>query len=1206
MNKNKIKAFATYARTDLIKRTKTQIELIGITENFIKNNKNTEEIFSKKVYSQNEKNQITYLIEKIKLQGYNNVIEEIAYTWFNRFIALRYMEVNQTFPKIIPSYIKIFESGTNEPNIINNPAEIKECLNLDSNLVFELYENHKKEELFKYIIINLCNQLYDYMPYMFEKITDYTELLFPTNIFIDSFYTKMMSEIDIEDWKNIEIIGWMYQFYISEKKEELMNAKKAYKKEEIPAVTQLFTPKWIVKYMVENSLGKLWIESNPDTTIKENMEYYITEEKQDEEVEKALNEIKFQNIELEKIKLLDPACGSGHILVYAFDLFFEMYSEKGYTPSEISELILKNNLYGIDIDKRAAQLANFALIMKARQKSRTILEKKLTPNIIEIIETNEFEEIIPLIPNTTEKEKIEYLIKKYIDAKQYGSIIEIDDKEYNSTLKIIENMETQDLFKKEKIIEFKNKYQNILKQTEILQQKYEVVVSNPPYMGNKGINTQLKKHIETHYPDSKSDLFAVFIERNMKLLKPNGFNGMITQPSWLFLSSFEKLRNILLNKSTIYNLLHMGRGIFGIDWGSTSFVIRNSQCDFKGSYFRLHKRNFQHIYYEDIKKIFLKAKKNHDYRFNFDIYRDENGTIKVPEVSMQNGELIYFSSKTSDFKKIPGSPIAYWASEKVFDIFENSNKLEEYGDAKVGLQTGDNNRFLRLWHETVFSNIGFNFKDREEAKASGLKWFPYNKGGSFRKWYGNNDFIVNWENDGEEIRNFKDSTGKLRSRPQNTEYYFKKGITWSKISSGSFSLRYVPNGLLFDVAGCSIFNLENNYYYLSLINSILIQKILDVISPTLNYEVLHIKSLPIKFPKSEETKERIDTLVEQNIEISKRDWDSYETSWDFETHPLIKNKDETNKIENAFNNWKKLAEDEFNQLWRNEEELNKIFLEIYDLQDEMTPDVEEKDVTVNKADLNKDIKSFISYAVGCIVGRYSLDKTGLIIANSDDVLVKEEEKIIVKSKSDETRHIIENPTFIPNEDGIIPIYKENDEKDILNQFIKFVGSAFGKENLGENLNFISKAIKNNGKNSREDIKEYFTKDFYKDHVKNYKKRPIYWLFDSGKNNAFKALMYMHRYNKDTIGKIRTDYLHEYQQMLRNKKELIELRLKGADITPREKTEIEKEIKKIDLDIKEIALYDEKIHHFADKRVEIDLDDGVKNNYDIFIDLLPKI
>jgi len=1171
LNKNKIKAFATYARTDLIKRTKTQIELIGITENFIKNNKNTEEIFSKKVYSQNEKNQITYLIEKIKLQGYNNVIEEIAYTWFNRFIALRYMEVNQTFPKIIPSYIKIFESGTNEPNIINNPAEIKECLNLDSNLVFELYENHKKEELFKYIIINLCNQLYDYMPYMFEKITDYTELLFPTNIFIDSFYTKMMSEIDIEDWKNIEIIGWMYQFYISEKKEELMNAKKAYKKEEIPAVTQLFTPKWIVKYMVENSLGKLWIESNPDTTIKENMEYYITEEKQDEEVEKALNEIKFQNIELEKIKLLDPACGSGHILVYAFDLFFEMYSEKGYTPSEISELILKNNLYGIDIDKRAAQLANFALIMKARQKSRTILEKKLTPNIIEITETNEFEEIIPLIPNTTEKEKIEYLIKKYIDAKQYGSIIEIDDKEYNSTLKIIENMETQDLFKKEKIIEFKNKYQNILKQTEILQQKYEVVVSNPPYMGNKGINTQLKKHIETHYPDSKSDLFAVFIERNMKSLKPNGFNGMITMQSWMFLSSYEKLREKIIEKNIIDTLVQLGARAFEEIGGEVvqtcTFVKRKTKIPkYIGRYIRL----------VDYKTSAEKEK---------EFYNKNN----------------HFTSKTTDFKKIPGSPIAYWASEKVFDIFENSDTLKKYGYTGKGLDTCDKDRFERYWFETIFLHIGF-------SKNIIKKWFPFSKGGGFRKWYGNFLDIVNWENNGYEIRNFKNEKGKLKSRPQNIDKYFMASITWSSISSSYFGARFLENAIYGN--GSALFLIDKYFIYnnlfISFLNSKVCYSFLEFLSPGLSFNAGSIAKLPIKFPKSEETKERIDTLVEQNIEISKRDWDSYETSWDFETHPLIKNKDETNKIENAFNNWKKLAEDEFNQLWRNEEELNKIFLEIYDLQDEMTPDVEEKDVTVNKADLNKDIKSFISYAVGCIVGRYSLDKTGLIIANSDDVLVKEEEKIIVKSKSDETRHIIENPTFIPNEDGIIPIYKENDEKDILNQFIKFVESAFGKENLEENLNFISKAIKNNGKNSREDIKEYFTKDFYKDHVKNYKKRPIYWLFDSGKNNAFKALMYMHRYNKDTIGKIRTDYLHEYQQMLRNKRELIELRLKGADITPREKTEIEKEIKKIDLDIKEIALYDEKIHHFADKRVEIDLDDGVKNNYDIFIDLLPKI
>ncbi|SDC56450.1 BREX-1 system adenine-specific DNA-methyltransferase PglX [Geotoga petraea] len=1160
MNTNKIKRFATTSREELIKAVELEATKLGITKENYKNLNEDTEIIDGKVINQNTKLQRKELLQKMKKDGFENTIEEIAYTWFNRIIAIKYMEHNKLFPKFIPSYVSILESKTTEPQITQNPSEIKYILDLDNQKTAELYEQNKPK-LFKYIMVHLCNRLNKNMPFMFEEIADYTELLFPSHYLFKEFHQKMEKEIEKEDWEQIELLGWLYQFYIADKKDILMNSKKAYKKNEVPAVTQLFTPKWIVKYMVENSLGKIWVESYPETHLKEKMEYYIEEEKQEKEVEKQLEKIRYKNVNPENITFLDPACGSGHILVYAFDIFYSMYEEKGYIKSEIPEKILKNNLFGLDIDKRAAQLANFAVIMKARQKNRNILEENITPHIQEIKETNTIQESIELLTkdmNNEEKQKTEYIINKFIDAKEYGSILEVEDNDYDFIIDKLNNLESQKVFEQNDIKKLKELLPDIIKQANILKNKYDVVSTNPPYLGSKGMNKKLKDYLKKYFKDSKTDMFAVFIERNLDFLKPNGFNAMITMQSWMFLSSFEKLRGYLLNNFTIINMNHLGPRAFKEISGEVVQAVSFSQ------------RNIKTL----------------DYIANYSRLVDyKNAELKEIEFKKEEN---WYTAKQNDFKKIPGSPIAYWVSDKIYDIFENSKKLSEFGDARQGLATSDNKRFLRLWHEVSKNNVGFGYENREQAKESGLKWFPYNKGGDFRKWYGNNDYIVNWENDGYEIRNFFDDRGKLRSRPQNTNYYFREGLTWSKISSSKISFRQKFNGNIFDVAGTTFFPDENILYLNGVLNSKLSLNFLYFMSPTLNYEVGQIKNIPIIFPKNEETKEKIDEIVKENIEISKKDWDSFETSWDFKTHPILEHNTDGN-IENAFENWKDFAEKQFNKLWQNEEKLNKIFLKIYDLEDKMTPDVEEKDVTINKADKERDIKSFISYAVGCIAGRYSPDKKGLIYAGGEF-------------------NMEEYPKYKPDEDGIIPVLKHNlFSDDIVEKFIEFVKYTFGEEHLKENLDFIADTLKKNNKDSKQTIREYFIKDFYKDHVKTYKKRPIYWMFDSGNNNSFKALIYLHRYNKDTISKLRTDYIHEYQQKLETEISFIQSRLENSDnMTARDKKELENKLKDLKKDLKETRDYEEKVHHFADQRIEIDLDDGVKNNYSIFQDILVNV
>ena len=1235
MNKSSLKIFAIEARKELMEKMRTRLEILGINKNGIEKAK----VIGKEVEVKGAlypKESYDSLIRKYKQIGYEELIEESAYTWFNRLTALAFMEVN--------GYIEekmIFNNGIkNEPAIIDNYYEFEFFKNLDSDLQKELHnlrdENtpNSIEKLYSILMEEKCEDLSNIMPFMFKKKGTYSDILFPTGLLMEnSLLVKLREEIGEE--APIELIGWLYQFYNSEKKDQVFEAlKKNTKiaKENIPAATQLFTPDWIVKYMVENSLGKIALESTGiNESLKNNWKYYI-----DSEAEENLEKIK-----IEDIKILDPAMGSGHILVYAFDLLFEMYENLGWSTKESVLSILKNNIYGLEIDERAGQLASFALMMKAREKFSRLFsalkrEEDFKLNTLIIEESNSLSERIKNRIKDNNLNNLNEIIQEFEDAKEYGSIFKLEsidkellEREFNLLKESFNNNEQETLIfnEDEIIIDINEELEligNLIKQHITLVNQYETVVTNPPYMGGKGFSPKLKTYVEKNYKDSKSDLFAIFIERCNEFTKKDCYTSMITMPSWLFLSSFESTRSYIISNLKIQSLLHMGRGIFGIDFGSVAFTLKKELPNKeKGSYYRLYKRNFQHIYYNDIEKIFLNSKEDFNYKYNFDLYRDDEGVNIIPNFSIENGQQIKFQAKQKDFEKIPGSPIAYWVSDKVREIFEKNQKLGEVGEAKVGLQTGDNNKFLRLWNEVNYNKIGYNMSNSEEALESKKKWFPYNKGGEFRKWYGNQEYLVNWENDGYEIKNFYDGKGKLRSRPQNTEYYFKESISWGLITSAGSSFRYFPKGFIYDITGMSYFN--NSKDFISLIgglNTKITKNLLEILNSTLALQIGDF----IKLPNLKIEDERIKILTQQNIDMSKEEWDSRETSWDFKKLSLIDSKDLKTAYENYCNHWR----DNFVQLHKNEEELNRLFIEIYDLQDEMDEKVAFDDITILKKEakivqidnsipkefsteaekylynrgvsleFNKDelVKQFLSYAVACIMGRYSINKSGLIMTNSDDILELSENKFIVKGTDGEIRQEIESK-FLPDEFGIIPITDEKDfSNDIVEKVKEFIKFVYGEENLKDNLNFIAEALGNKDNNSAEEIiRAYFIKDFYSDHLQRYQKRPIYWLMNSGKKNAFSCLFYMHRYEPLTVARVRADYLIPYQEMLENKRKFIERQLSDDDISAKEKKNIEKQLKELDTLLKELREYANEVKHIAEQKIPLDLDDGVNVNYE---------
>lgn len=1193
MDKNAIKKYATWARRELIARVSQKAEQYGITEK--KPGDVRAESVNGYLLSQVEQVQRRALILRVQQSGYRQVMEEVAYTWFNRFCALRFMEANH----YLPTHIRVFtdEEGAFKPQIIAEAIHLEmDGLNMDK--VYQFKHENKTEELYKYLLITQCNALNVILPQMFQRIADYTELLLPDNLLREgSVIEQMIALIPESDWMDqVQIIGWLYQYYNAEPKDQVFaNLKKNIKisKADIPAATQLFTPDWIVRYMVENSLGRLWVEGHPNETLKAGWKYYLEEAEQEPDVQAQLDKIReeYKAMKPEDIRCIDPCMGSGHILVYMFDVLVQIYEAYGYSTREAVQSIVENNLYGLDIDDRAAQLAYFAVMMKARQYDKRFFSRGAQPHVCAIQESGHMPE--EGWGYFDEQEGIARRVyDAFVDAKEYGSILEpnVMLEELDALeRKMLQKLEEADLAATATAITACNVMWPLVRQARMLVQKYDVVVTNPPYMGSTGMSERLSSFVNYNYSLGKSDMFAAFVERCSRSTRENGFYAMITQPSLLFLASFEKLRRMVLKEHSIDSLLHLGRGIFGIDFGSTSFVIRNLKLKtFVGNYFRLHQRTFQYIDPDDIKTLYLNAKADHSFTYDFTTYNtktfseDAIPDINEDDIESETTKLmkLHYYANQNNFLLFPGAPIAYWASSVVFAAFDHGRTIRDVAYPCEGIKTGDNERFLRYWFEIDVTSSSIHTSIRE------AKWCKMAKGGPYRRWYGNLEYVVIWQNNGSELKEF------IKSTVSNENLFFTPAITWSYISAGKISMRDIGTDILYNNKGPACYcKMEDKDYLLGLANSVVFNYILGFWAPTMDYKPGNISPFP--YIEDAHSKDSVTLLSQDSVHLSRDDWDSFEASWDFESHPIVRKalscfhwNVEHTTVEECFKAWAQDCEIRFQQLKSNEEELNRIFIDIYGLRDELTPEVDDKDVTVRPADRKRDIRSLISYAVGCMLGRYSLTESGLAYAGGE---------------WDERKYYGD---FMPDRDNILPICDdEYFADDIVSRFVRFVKVVFGKETLEENLRFIADALGGSG-SPRDVIRSYFVNDFFADHLKIYQKRPIYWLFNSGKKNGFKALIYMHRYAPDTIARIRTDYVHEQQSRYRTA--LADLTNRMASASTSERVKLSKQFANITAQAEELRVYEEKIHHLADQMISIDLDDGVKRNYEIFQDVLAQI
>ena len=1162
LDTGKLKKFASKARSDLIDQVSAKLDHVLNTD--------SAELREKEKALQDLKKQISETSKEA-------VIERVAYTWFNRFCALRFMDVNRY------SRIGIVSpaDGATQPELL---AEAKQG-HIDERIL----EGHKAQHIFKLLggaissknpqaeayrllIVAACNHYHRAMPYLFERIEDYTELLMPDDLLSDnSILADVRDAIGTDDCKDVDIIGWLYQYYISAKKDAVFEALKKKKKkigaDDIPAATQLFTPHWIVRYLVENSLGRLWLLNNPNSNLKSKMEYYIEPEEAETDFLKISSP--------EEIKVCDPACGSGHMLTYAFDLLYAIYEEQGYDAPEIPELILTKNLHGIEIDERAGSLAAFALSMKARDKNRRFLEKNIQPNIC-VLENISFtdEELAPYRKELGQdlfSQPLLQTLGQFAEADNFGSLIQPAMENPLPALEELERKDfTNDLF-------LQPIHQNVIKaltQADYLSQKYHVVIANPPYMGGGSMNGRLGVFAKEKYPNSKSDLFAMFIERNLELVKESGVIGMITMQSWMFLSSYEKLRNHLLNKKTILSMAHLGaRGFDSIGGevvSTTAFVILNShQEKLAGHYLKL-----------------INGK-------------SESQKVSDLKANITSSSDLHYLSMASDYTYIPGHPIAYWLSKEFRLAFKSGEKLGDFSDVKRGMTTSDNNRFLRLWYETSLSKVNFSSVDHASAKLSNAKWFPYSKGGGYRKWFGYLEYLINWEDEGRDVIAFAKQINQSYTRTiVNIPYYFQPSVGFSYITTGPFSMRYIPAGCLYDSGGPGVFTSEDKRsFIISCMNSKPAMLALKTLNPTVNLQIADVIRLPLPIHKLDYKEELFSQLPAGLINISKADWDAYETSWSFKDLPLLSENHLTTRLDDTYrdlrNSWQEMTD----EMKRLEEENNRIFIDAYGLQDELTPDVPLEEITLTcnphyryggkntleelEAKLLSDtMQEFIHYGVGCMFGRYSIDKPGLILANQGDTIA-------------EYTAQIPDSRFDADEDNVIPILDDNwFEDDIVERFQKFLRVTFGEEHYKANLEFIETAL---GKS----LRKYFTKNFYDYHVKRFKKRPIYWMFSSPKG-TFNALIYMHRYRPDTASVVLNDYLRDFRSKLEAKKTDCEQTQISTSSSDAEKNRATKEIDKIKTMLDELNHWEKDVlHPLATQRIDIDLDDGVKVNYPKF-------
>lgn len=1154
MNKTALKNFAIWARKKLISDITYSAGLLAVNENGIgeplPQSRSDLQLFDigTKDYAEVKGERISQrnsLVSAIRAKAeeldnykvaFEYIVEEVAYTWFNRMIAIRFMEVNGYLPiRVLSS-----ESGKHEPDIVTTPFDAGlEFTGEESGRIYELRDNNRLEELFRMLFIRECNHLHDILPELFEATNDYSELLLSLSYTDkDGVVFHLVNDISEDDFNiekegQVEIIGWMYQYYNTEPKDKVFAAlKKNVKitKENIPAATQLFTPHWIVRYMVENSLGRLWIEGHPDDDLRQCWEYYLDEAEQEPQVQAQLEEIRagYREISPEDIRIIDPCMGSGHILVYAFDVLMQIYSAQGYSERDAAKLIVEKNLWGLDIDRRAYQLAYFAVMMKARQYNRRILTSGIKPNLFVIDDNRALTpEIIEYIADGDSKiaADLRSISNDLTNAREYGSIINVQPVDFSGLIErigVIAQSDELNLIAMENKRIACEKILPLVNQAQALSQKYDVVCTNPPYMGGSGMNSVLSEYVKRCYSEAKSDLFAALIIKCLEFTKQNGYSSLVTMQSWMFLSSFEEMRTKLLTLNTLTTLMHMENMVMGIAFGTAVSVFRKGAV--KG-----YKGTYNQIKLADI----------------------ENAKPKSFPVAGNR-----FAQVSSDnFSKIPGMPVAYWVSKAVYNAFLNFPNLYSIAPTKMGMTTGDNNKFLRFWYEVNKQKVGENYPF-------------YNKGTEFRRWFGGIVNVIKWIDNGFEVRHFKGSTIR------NDDYYFKKGITWGLITSATSSFRSTENyECVYGDAGHGCFPKPEDFYYtLAMLNSKPVDLFLNIMNPTINLSSGVTAQIPAEVEK--DSFNTVSCLSKENVDLSRRDWDSFETSWDFKTHPLIK---PVPLISESFAQWSDECEKRFTRLKSNEEELNRIFIDIYGLQDELTPEVEDKDVTVRRADLTRDIKSLVSYAVGCMFGRYSLDVEGLAYAGGE---------------WDGSKY----KTFIPDPDNCIPVTDEEYFRDdIVVRFVDFIRTVYGADTLEENLTFIADALGTRGNTSRERIRNYFLNDFIKDHIKMYQKRPIYWMFDSGKQNGFRALVYMHRWNADTTGNVRVEYLHKLQRIYEN--EIRQSQDVAETGSGREVSAAQKRIEKLTKQLKETHDFDEKIAHLALSRIDIDLDDGVKVNYE---------
>ena len=1187
MNKSSIKNFAIWARNKLIADISCRAGLMGITADGIKNalpqsigttefyDIGTAEPYS---ISGDAVKQRRKLVEVIRQKekdtdyqtAYKYIIEEVAYTWFNRLIAIRFMEVND----YLPSHMRVLSSDTGklEPDIVTNPFDTElDFTGDEEHIIMQLKNDNQLDDLFRMLFIKQCNSLNALLPALFEKTQDYTEILLNLSVIDqEGVVYKLVHDIDEDDFNiekggQVEIIGWLYQYYNTEPKAAAFAKNGKITKEEIPAVTQLFTPNWIVRYMVENSLGRLWLEGHPDCGLKEYWKYYLEEAEQEPEVQKKLAEIRreYSVLNPEDIKMIDLCMGSGHILVYAFDVLMQIYESAGYSQRDATKSILEHNIYGLDIDDRAYQLAYFAVMMKARQYNRRILNGENSCHVYAIQESNGinrahlkfFGAEMDDIEKNAAKMQLEGLLDNFTDAKEYGSILNVESYNWDLLRRFVAAEDTAGQISMDSVgvEDTAEQLNRLIDIGETMARKYWVTCTNPPYAGMSKMNAKLNSFVQNNYEDYKSDMFSVFVVKCSTMTQTNGCCAFLTPYVWMFIQSYEKMRKYLYANTTIETLIQFEYSAFEeAIVPICTFAFRNSHISKNGCYIRLTSFTGG---IEIQRQKTLDAIANHECGF-------------------------YYEQKSDDFTRIPGSPVAYWVSKKLFEDYQQAKQLGDVLAVKKGLTTADNDHFLRLWFEVSYERL-----DR--------KWFRTHKGGEFRKWYGNDENVLNWYNNGEELKAFKGSVIR------NENFYFKRCITWNDISSSKTGFRFVAGNSISNASGPSVYDdSEKLFYILGLCNSKVVEYIFALTCPTIHFEVGRVAELPV----IERNQSTTITLVKECLQLSKDDWDSFSNSRGFTTHPLVYWSkglwdatataatmdyygylpEASCPLEICYLLWQGQCKERFEKLKVNEEELNRIFIDIYGLQDELIPEVEEKDVTVRKADLQRDIKSLLSYAVGCMFGRYSLDVEGLAYAGGE---------------WDSSKY----KTFIPDADNIIPITDEEYlDDDIVARLCDWLKVVYGVDSLEENLDYIAKVLGNKGSTSQEIIRNYFLNDFFKVHCQTYSvtgsgKRPIYWLFDSGKQNGFKALVYLHRYTPDTIGNLRVDYLHKMQRIYESETNRMQDTIDHST-NAREVATATKRKEKLQKQLKECREYDEKIGHLALSRIELDLDDGVKRNY----------